>query len=230
MMSMTFSPAILPASCVALRRESLKYAGTVITALPILPICFSASCRSFFRISADRNSGVISWPSKVRLYSALPMWRFTRSTTCSGSSIAARMRLGPTITWPLSASRIKLGVSISSSSLGSATGLPCSSKWAMAENVVPRSMPTVKPGWNSISDELPRESVERVYCRLREELYVGLTLCLGIPASRWSACKIARAEVNKSRSCRGHNASAAAAVTATPKGPAMNRKCDCGLP
>ena len=29
----------------------------------------------------------------------------------------------------------------------------------MAENVVPKSMPTVRPGWNSMGDELPRESV-----------------------------------------------------------------------
>ena len=45
------------------------------------------------------------------------MWRLTRSTTWSGSSIAARVRLGPTTTCPLSASRIRLGVSTSSSSL-----------------------------------------------------------------------------------------------------------------
>ena len=71
------------------------------------------------------------------------MCRLMRSTTWSGSSIAARMRLGPTITWPLSANSTTLGVSTSSSSLGKATGLPSSSSWAIVENVVPRSMPTV---------------------------------------------------------------------------------------
>ncbi len=64
------------------------------TALPILPMRFSPSLRSFLRISAERNSGVISRPSNVRLNSTLPMWRLTRSTTWSGSSMAAPRAAG----------------------------------------------------------------------------------------------------------------------------------------
>ena len=40
------------------------------------------------------NSGVIGRPSKVRLNSTSPMWRLIRSTTFSGSSIAARVAVG----------------------------------------------------------------------------------------------------------------------------------------
>ena len=52
-MSITSSPAIRPASFVAFRRVSSKYAGTVITACLIGPTRNSASCASFFRMIAD---------------------------------------------------------------------------------------------------------------------------------------------------------------------------------
>ena len=45
---LTFNPAILPASFVACRCESLKYAGTVMTAsVTVVPRCSSAVCFNF---------------------------------------------------------------------------------------------------------------------------------------------------------------------------------------
>src|SRR5204863_9339228 len=58
MMRNTSRPAILPASLVALRCESLKYAGTVITACVILsPSLASASAFIFDKIIAEISGG-----------------------------------------------------------------------------------------------------------------------------------------------------------------------------
>ena len=58
MMRRTSRPAILPASFVALRCESLKYAGTVMTACVIFSPSFaSASALSFARIIAEISGG-----------------------------------------------------------------------------------------------------------------------------------------------------------------------------
>ena len=58
MMRLTSSPAILPASLVAWRWESLKYAGTVTTAsLTFSPRYSSASRLSFCRIIAEISGG-----------------------------------------------------------------------------------------------------------------------------------------------------------------------------
>ena len=62
-MRSTVSPASSPARLVALRCESLKYAGTVITArVTGSPRARSASARSFLRTSADTSSGASSLP------------------------------------------------------------------------------------------------------------------------------------------------------------------------
>ena len=53
----TSKPAILPASFVACLCESLKYAGTVITAcLTCSPKCLLASSTNFLRTSAEISS------------------------------------------------------------------------------------------------------------------------------------------------------------------------------
>ena len=58
MMRMTLSPAILPASLVAWRCESLKYAGTVITAsVTVSPKRASTSALIFWSIIAEISSG-----------------------------------------------------------------------------------------------------------------------------------------------------------------------------
>ncbi len=63
MIRLTSSPAILPASLVAWRWSSLKYAGTVITALStVSPRYASASVFSFWRIIALISGGEYSWP------------------------------------------------------------------------------------------------------------------------------------------------------------------------
>jgi hypothetical protein len=66
MMRSTFRPAICPASLVACRWASLKYAGTVITASVIVsPRYASASLFSFCRMNALICWGVNFLPSMV---------------------------------------------------------------------------------------------------------------------------------------------------------------------
>ena len=63
MMRRTSSPAILPASFVAWRWVSLKYAGTVMTAcVTVSPRYASASCFIFCRIMAEISGGLYSLP------------------------------------------------------------------------------------------------------------------------------------------------------------------------
>src|SRR3978361_1689685 len=63
MMRLTSSPAILPAAVVACRWSSLKYAGTVITALSTgSPSFASASVFSFCRIIALISGGLYCLP------------------------------------------------------------------------------------------------------------------------------------------------------------------------
>ena len=62
-MRMTSRPAICPASFVAWRCASLKYAGTVITAFVTgCPRYSSAACFSFCRIIAEISGGEYSLP------------------------------------------------------------------------------------------------------------------------------------------------------------------------
>ena len=62
-MRMTSSPAIWPASFVAWRCASLKYAGTVSTAFVTgWPTYSSAACLSFWRIIAETSGGEYSFP------------------------------------------------------------------------------------------------------------------------------------------------------------------------
>ena len=64
MMRSTFSPAMRPASLVAWRWASVKYAGTVMTAsVTLSPKNASASRRSFCKIIAEISCGVYALPS-----------------------------------------------------------------------------------------------------------------------------------------------------------------------
>src|SRR5689334_21557618 len=72
------------------------------------------------------------------------MRRLMRVATLSGRSRATSRAAWPTTASP-SSMRTALGVSISPSRLRSVTDWPWSSRVAMAEKVVPRSMPTSLP-------------------------------------------------------------------------------------
>ena len=77
MMRSTLRPAISPASFVAWRSASLKYAGTVITAsVTVSPRYCSASRFSLPRMRAEISCGVYFLPSIVVVQS-VPMWRLT---------------------------------------------------------------------------------------------------------------------------------------------------------
>ena len=71
-MRMTSRPAIWPASLVACRCASLKYAGTVMTALSTgCPRYSSAACFSFCRIIAEISGGEYSLPCALTRASPL---------------------------------------------------------------------------------------------------------------------------------------------------------------
>ena len=113
------------------------------TALAIGPIRASQSCLSFFRISAETNSGVSFFPWYSLNHALLPICRLMASMTFSGGSTATRCGLGPTTTCPDSPSSTIEGVVVLSSALGIEMGRPSGSNCARAENVVPKSMPIV---------------------------------------------------------------------------------------
>src|SRR4030042_2961771 len=72
MMRNTSNPAIFPASFVALRWASLKYAGTVMTAwVTVSPRYASASVFNFARIMAEISGGEYSLPSNTTRMSPL---------------------------------------------------------------------------------------------------------------------------------------------------------------
>src|SRR5579884_1011599 len=73
------------------------------------------------------------------------MRRLISVATRSGCSRDTSSAAWPTTALPSSRMSTALGVSISPSRLGSVTGWPRSSRVAMAEKVVPRSMPTSLP-------------------------------------------------------------------------------------
>src|SRR3954453_11041752 len=123
MIRLTSSPATLPASLVAWRWSSLKYAGTVITALStVSPRYASASALSFWRIIAEISGGeyVLS-PASTRasplgpeatLYGTIcsssrtsaslrPMKRLIEKTVFSGFVTACRLATVPTSRSPL---------------------------------------------------------------------------------------------------------------------------------
>ena len=86
-MRLTSSPAILPASLVAWRWESLKYAGTVMTAsVTFSPRCCSAASFIFWRIMAEISGGEYCLPMISTRASPLGA-----STTLYGTILASSL-------------------------------------------------------------------------------------------------------------------------------------------
>src|ERR687894_467556 len=122
-MRFTSRPATLPASFVAWRWSSLKYAGTVMTAASTgSPRYASASALSFWRIIALISGGANSlppaftraspfWPgttsngtifsSSLTSASLRPMKRLIENTVFSGLVTACRLAVAPTRRSPL---------------------------------------------------------------------------------------------------------------------------------
>ena len=139
----TFRPAISPASLVAWRCASEKYAGTVMTAsVTCSPRYASASRFSFCSTNALICCGVNFLPSMSTLQ-ASPMWRLTERMVRSTFVVAWRLATSPTRTSPFLAKATTEGVVRAPSALGMTVGSPPSST-AMTEFVVPRSIPTAR--------------------------------------------------------------------------------------
>ena len=88
-MRSTSSPAMRPASRVACRCESSKYAGTVMTAFVGLP----ARWRTSLRIIAESSSGVYSWPAMLTCSTFRPP-AVSRSTIWCGMSFEFLLQVG----------------------------------------------------------------------------------------------------------------------------------------
>src|SRR5919112_2954398 len=168
MMRLTSRPATLPASFVAWRWSSLKYAGTVITAPSTLsPRYASASVFSFCRIIALTSGGEYSLPpaltraspfgprttvngtivsSSLTSASLRPMKRLTENTVFSGLVTAWRLATVPTSRSPPLVNATTDGVVRAPSAFSTTVGSP-PSKTAMHEFVVPRSIPMVLAMW-----------------------------------------------------------------------------------
>ncbi len=142
MIRSTSRPAIWPASLVAVRCASSKYAGTVITAwVTVSPRYDSASRFSFCRMRAAISWGVYCLPSMSGDFQLSPMWRLIERNVRSGLVMAWRFATSPTSTSPAFEKATTDGVVRAPSALGMTTGSPASRN-ETTELVVPRSMPT----------------------------------------------------------------------------------------
>src|SRR5215213_419935 len=164
MMRLTSRPAMRPASLVAWRWSSLKYAGTVITAeSTVSPRYPSASALSFWRIIAEISGGEYCLPPastrasppdpETTLYGTIdsssctsdslrPMKRLMEKTVFVGLVTAWRLATVPTSRSPPWVNATTDGVVRPPSEFSMTVGSP-PSKTAMHEFVVPRSMPIV---------------------------------------------------------------------------------------
>ena len=159
MMRSTSSPAIDPASLVAVRCASSKYAGTVMTAwVTVSPRYDSASLFSLPRMRAEISCAVYGLPS-MSTVQLVPMWRFTERMVRSGLVMAWRFATSPTSTSPVLEKPTTEGVVRPPSAFGITTGSPASNTLT-TELVVPRSIPTAL----AIS-AIP--SALSVFCRFR---------------------------------------------------------------
>ena len=141
MMRSTSSPAIDPASLVAVRCASSKYAGTVMTAwVTVSPRYDSASLFSLPRMRAEISWAVYALPS-MSTVQLVPMWRFTERMVRSGLVMAWRLATSPTSTSPVLEKPTTEGVVRPPSAFGITTGSPASNTLT-TELVVPRSIPT----------------------------------------------------------------------------------------
>ena len=138
----TSIPAIFPASLVACLCESLKYAGTVMTAWVIVsPRYASASAFSFCRIIAEISWGVYPLPSmSTRLF--VPMSLLIERMVLSGFVIACLFATWPTILSPVFENATADGVVLPPSAFAITTASP-PSMTATHEFVVPRSIPII---------------------------------------------------------------------------------------
>src|SRR3954471_5613944 len=170
MIRLTSRPATRPASFVAWRWSSLKYAGTVMTALStVSPRYASASDFSFCRIIALISGGLYCLPpastraspfgplttlygtiasSSLTSRSLRPMKRLIEKTVFAGLVTAWRFATVPTRRSPPCVKATTDGVVRPPSAFSMTVGSP-PSRTAMHEFVVPRSMPMVLPmmGW-----------------------------------------------------------------------------------
>src|SRR3989442_3763626 len=164
MIRITSSPAIRPASLVALRCESLKYAGQVITALVTgVPKNVSASRRSSVSTIAEISGGEYCCSPRAMRTSSCgpatteygmrwmascvaladqrrPISRFTATTVRSALVTACLRASAPTSRLPLRAMATTEGVIRYPLRLEMTVGVP-SCTVAQTELVVPRSMP-----------------------------------------------------------------------------------------
>src|ERR671918_2285228 len=141
MIRRTSRPAICPASLVAWRWASSKYAGTVITAwVTVSPRYASASRFSLVRIWAEISCGVQFLPS-ISWVHDVPISRLIDRMVRSGLEMAWRLASSPTRISPVFEKPTTDGVVRDPSALGITCGSPASST-ATTEFVVPRSIPT----------------------------------------------------------------------------------------
>src|SRR5215475_13288229 len=142
-MRSTLKPAISPASLVAVRWASLKYAGTVITASLIdSPRYASASRLSFISTRAEISCAVYFLPS-MSMDQLVPISRLTDRIVRSGFVTAWRLATSPTRTSPLRANATIDGVVRDPSAFAMTVGSPPSNTLTH-EFVVPRSIPTAR--------------------------------------------------------------------------------------
>ncbi len=130
-----------PASLVAVRCASSKYAGTVMTAcVTVSPRYDSASLFSLPRMRAEISCAVYGLPSMSTVQD-VPMWRFTERMVRSGLVMAWRLATSPTSTSPVLEKPTTEGVVRPPSAFGITVGSPASNTLT-TELVVPRSIPT----------------------------------------------------------------------------------------
>ncbi|CPU65266.1 Uncharacterised protein [Mycobacteroides abscessus] len=142
-MRVTLRPAICPASLVAWRSASLKYAGTVTTAsVTGSPRYSSASRLSLPRMRAEISCAVY-FLSSISTDQSVPMWRFTELMVRSTFVTAWRLATSPTRTSPVLEKATTDGVVRDPSAFAMTVGSP-PSRTATTELVVPRSIPTAR--------------------------------------------------------------------------------------
>ena len=151
-----------PASLVAVRCASSKYAGTVMTAwVTLSPRYDSASLLSLPRMRAEISWAVYGLPS-MSTVQLVPMWRFTERMVRSGLVMAWRLATSPTSTSPVLEKPTTEGVVRPPSAFGITTGSPASNTLT-TELVVPRSIPTALAIFRCPSDrELPGWQLHRL--------------------------------------------------------------------
>src|SRR5680860_221611 len=143
MMRRTLRPAISPASFVAWRWESSKYAGTVTTAsVTGSPRYSSASRLSFCRMRALISCALYVL-SSISTDQPVPMWRLTERMVRSTLVTACRLAISPTSGSPDLANATTDGVVRPPSAFAMTVGSP-PSRTETTELVVPRSMPTAR--------------------------------------------------------------------------------------